>query len=292
MRIVCVLIHISLIFAGRGPIDLMSALVQVMAWHWIGDKPLQLLFHPGTTIWWWSHLRMVLLRICLPLSSLFKTLWWRHNDHDSVSNHQPHECLLNHLFRRRSKKTSKLRVTGLCVGNSPGPVNSPHKGPVTRKMFPFDDVIMTTHRHWIHINVYRVSCGGVFNMLLVLSITFYFHYNIWGCVCSTGPFQYGWLKGYIYSSCYQHHQIGSIRLSHCYHIFPSLCAWDVCYIIFCHLLHLCSGKTGNLFSLLLCSLWWVQIVGYVLPCRSYSFVCTVHHLITIIVQNCLKTLNL
>ena len=28
-------------------------------------------------------------------------------------------CLLNHLFRRRSKKTSKLRVTGLCAGNSP-----------------------------------------------------------------------------------------------------------------------------------------------------------------------------
>ena len=74
------------------------------------------------------------------------TLWWRHNDHDSVSNHQPHECLLNRLFRRRSKKTSKLRVTGLCVGNSPGPVNSPHKGPVKRKMFPFDDVIMILAR--------------------------------------------------------------------------------------------------------------------------------------------------
>ena len=71
------------------------------------------------------------------------TLQWRHNEHDSVSNHQPHGCLLNQLFRRRSKKTSKLRVTGLCVGNSPGPVNSPHKGSVTRKMFPFDDVIMT-----------------------------------------------------------------------------------------------------------------------------------------------------
>ena len=70
------------------------------------------------------------------------TLHWRHNDNDGVSNHQPHGCLLNRLFRRRSKKTSKLRVTGLCVGNSPGPVNSPHKGPVTRKMFPFDDVIM------------------------------------------------------------------------------------------------------------------------------------------------------
>ena len=39
---------------------------------------------------------------------------------DSVSNHQPHDCLLNRLFRRRSKKTSKLRATGLCAGKSPG----------------------------------------------------------------------------------------------------------------------------------------------------------------------------
>ena len=70
------------------------------------------------------------------------SLHWRHNDHDGVSNHQPHGCLLNCLFGRRSKKTSKLRVTGLCAGNSPGPVNFPHKGPVTRKMFSFDDVIM------------------------------------------------------------------------------------------------------------------------------------------------------
>ena len=37
-----------------------------------------------------------------------------------ISNQQPHDCLLNRLFRRRSKKTSKLRVTGLCAGNSPG----------------------------------------------------------------------------------------------------------------------------------------------------------------------------
>ena len=48
------------------------------------------------------------------------TLRWRRNGRDSVSNHQPHDCLLNRLFRRRSKKTSKLRVTGLCAGNSPG----------------------------------------------------------------------------------------------------------------------------------------------------------------------------
>ena len=44
------------------------------------------------------------------------SLRWRHNGRDSVSNLQPHDCLLNRLFRRRSKKTSKFRVTGLCVG--------------------------------------------------------------------------------------------------------------------------------------------------------------------------------
>ena len=46
-------------------------------------------------------------------------LLWRHNGRDSVLNHQPHHCLLNDLFRRRSKETSKLRITGLCAGNSP-----------------------------------------------------------------------------------------------------------------------------------------------------------------------------
>ena len=47
------------------------------------------------------------------------TLHWRHNGRDGVSNHRPHHCLLHRLFGRRSKKTSKLRVTGLCAGNSP-----------------------------------------------------------------------------------------------------------------------------------------------------------------------------
>ena len=47
------------------------------------------------------------------------SLEWRHNERDGVSNHQPHDCLLNRLFRHRSKKISKLCVTGLCEGNSP-----------------------------------------------------------------------------------------------------------------------------------------------------------------------------
>ena len=48
------------------------------------------------------------------------SLRWRHNGWDGVSNHQPHDCLLNRLFWRRSKKTSKPGVTGLCAGNSSG----------------------------------------------------------------------------------------------------------------------------------------------------------------------------
>ena len=59
--------------------------------------------------WCWSMFNYI------PLS-----LRWRRNGRDGVSNHQPHDCLLNRLFSHRSKKTSKLRVTGLCAGNSSG----------------------------------------------------------------------------------------------------------------------------------------------------------------------------
>ena len=56
-------------------------------------------------------------------------LQWRHNECDDASNHQSHDHLLNRLLRRRSEKTSRLRVTGLCVGNSP------HKGQYRGKYF-------------------------------------------------------------------------------------------------------------------------------------------------------------
>ena len=38
----------------------------------------------------------------------------------TVTNHQPRDYLLNRLFKRRSKKSSKLRVTGLRARNSTG----------------------------------------------------------------------------------------------------------------------------------------------------------------------------
>ena len=65
-------------------------------------------------LWLYRHIVVYTVR-CISMS-----LRWRHNGCDSVSNYQPHHCLLNRLFRRRSKKTSKLRITGLCAGNSPG----------------------------------------------------------------------------------------------------------------------------------------------------------------------------
>ena len=58
---------------------------------------------------------------------------WRHNGHDSVSNHQPHDRLLNRLFRRRSKKMSNSASLAFVRGIHRRPVNSPHKWPVTRK---------------------------------------------------------------------------------------------------------------------------------------------------------------
>ena len=66
-----------------------------------------------------SELKQMLVVNNKILKELLSTLQWRHNERDGVSNHQPHGCLLQRLFRCRSKKTSKLRVTGLYEGSSP-----------------------------------------------------------------------------------------------------------------------------------------------------------------------------
>ena len=72
------------------------------------------------------------------------SLHWRHNEHDDVSNHQPHDCLAYSTVysgadqRKHQSSASLAFVPGI----HRWPMNSPHKGPVTRIMFPFDDVIM------------------------------------------------------------------------------------------------------------------------------------------------------
>ena len=74
--------------------------------------------HKMHVLWlqlWWkcaNSLSRTIVEVC----NAPWALQWRYNGRDGASNHQPHDGLLKRLFR--SKKTSKLRVTGLCVGNS------------------------------------------------------------------------------------------------------------------------------------------------------------------------------
>ena len=56
---------------------------------------------------------------CLWTSFLGFLLQCHHNERGDVSNHRRLHCLFNHLFRRKLRKTSNLRVTCLCGGISP-----------------------------------------------------------------------------------------------------------------------------------------------------------------------------
>ena len=103
--------------------------------HVFCDRRLNKLLSKQSRCWWFETLKRSLWHHCnkktpkatnlhcarrgFVLLNRCYTLHWRHNGYDSVSNHQPHDCLLNGLFRRRSKEISNLRVTGLCAGNSP-----------------------------------------------------------------------------------------------------------------------------------------------------------------------------
>ena len=68
---------------------------------------------------------------------------------DGVSNHRHLDCLRNRLFRRRLEEASKIRVTGLCEGNT----RATGGLPVTLKMFPFDDVFMNIFYYALHLVV-------------------------------------------------------------------------------------------------------------------------------------------
>ena len=110
--------------AGKGPMACNNCFVRKS--YSIRWTPYFILHLKWVVIVWMSNLNELHFPLGPVVKCLFSvwyghkvTLQWRHNGHDGVSNHQPHDCLLNRLFGRRSKKTSKLRVTGLCAGNSP-----------------------------------------------------------------------------------------------------------------------------------------------------------------------------
>ena len=69
------------------------------------------------------------------------------------------------------QKISKLRVTGLCAGNSPLTGEFPHKRPVTRKMFSFDGVIMhLTYIWYSHNRAFQNVLNGSETLLKLCQI--------------------------------------------------------------------------------------------------------------------------
>ena len=108
----------------------------------------------------WSHI------ICH-----LHALRWRLNERDGASNHQPRDCLLDRLFRRRSKKTSKLCVTGRCTGNSPvaGEFHAQMTS-IAENIFTFDDVIMG----WEHVSRKE---GTMIDMLLFRDGLYWFRHS-------------------------------------------------------------------------------------------------------------------
>ena len=70
-------------------------------------------------------------------------LKWHHNEHDGVSNHRRLDCLLSRLLGGDQRKHQGSASLAFKFGGiHRWPVDSLHKRPVTRKVFPFDDVIM------------------------------------------------------------------------------------------------------------------------------------------------------
>ena len=128
----CIWNYFSLKFVPKGLINNIPALVKIMACSQSGDKPLSepkwlsllthicVCGHQWVKGWYSGQLMMKHHKInrLLALKRL-NSLQWHHNESDGISNHQHLDCLLNHLFGCRSKKTSELCVTGLCEGNSP-----------------------------------------------------------------------------------------------------------------------------------------------------------------------------
>ena len=99
------------------PMIVHNSLYVIHHWHKARQCLIRSLFPPIFSLY--STCRGIWTRFANSYILLWFPLQWHHNGRDCVSNHLPNKCLLNLLFRRSSKKTSKLRVTGHCEGNSP-----------------------------------------------------------------------------------------------------------------------------------------------------------------------------
>ena len=83
-------------------------------------------------------------------SGNFQSLRWRHNEHDGVSNHQPIDCLLNCLFRRKSTKHQSSASLAFVRGI--------HRSPVTQRASNAEIVsIWWCHHDIIFTSVYEIN---------------------------------------------------------------------------------------------------------------------------------------
>ena len=122
-----------------------SSPVYPMMYHWIDEvqQRTQSTFHPSSPLLEGYCHSLHRWSVCPIHLCSCGWIQWRRNDRGGVSNHWRLDCLLSRLFRRRSKKTSKLRVTGLCEGNPPVPGGFPSQKMASyAENIPFDDVIV------------------------------------------------------------------------------------------------------------------------------------------------------
>ena len=107
------------------------------------------------------------------------SLQWRHNECDGVPNHQPHDCLLNPLFRHRSKNTSELRVTGLCAGTGEFPAqmasNAENVSIWWRHHVPIKSSQHIENIEKVFIYIIRISWGSKCIHVIKFSIHFFSH---------------------------------------------------------------------------------------------------------------------
>ena len=154
----------------KHPINNKPTMVQTMAWRRIDHKPLSepMVTHFPDAYTHYFPIGNILkyrysMLTCYSDTSIYyqykyqNIIQWRHNEHDGVSIHQHHECLLSRLFRRRSKKTSKLRITGLCVGNSPVTGEFPAQRASYAEMFSW-----WRHHDYEHRACLVVFCCGLY----------------------------------------------------------------------------------------------------------------------------------
>ena len=142
----------------------------VLQWMLVHRDPKRAAIGPLTKGQSWTDF-YVKLTLGTYFSDIYCTLQWRHNGRDVISNHRRLDCVLNGLFRRKSKRTSKLRVTAFVRGIHRWPGNSLHKGSVTQEMFPFDDVIMTCPKSLIFF------CGKWLDMMPLYSLSLLCHFT-------------------------------------------------------------------------------------------------------------------